>query len=263
LSNRAGLTCALLLAATSACAQPTQADDRIQPDRPDITNSAHLVAPGQFQIELGGLYTRVSPQVTGFGSPALARIGASTWIEARIGGDGWVGRTDGIDRQSGLGNLQAGAKVRLLSDSHGEPILSVLPLINLPTANPSKGLGSGDMDYTVTLAAGVDVGARGHVDANYGIGKIGAGGSQPHFTQYLMSVSASVSAERWDPYGEVFWFSRQEPGRSAVAAFDVGTICHLRDRLAIDAGLQIGLSRSAPNLTVFGGLSVGFKHSEH
>jgi hypothetical protein len=187
----------------------------------------------------------------------------SDWIEARISADGWVGRTERNDRQVGFGNVQAGAKLRVLGDSHGASIVSVLPAINLPFGSESKGLGSGDADYTLTVLTGVDVGARGHLDANYGVGQIGAGGGRPHFTQHLVSVSASVSvAERWDPYAEVFWFSTLEPGRGAVAAFDVGAICHVRNRLALDGGLQVGVSHAAPGLAVFAGLSFGLRHSE-
>jgi hypothetical protein len=136
-------------------------------------------------------------------------------------------------------------------------------MINLPTASASKGLGSGEADFTLTLASGADLGARAHVDANYGIGEIGAGSGERHFIQHLVSVSASVSAGRWDPYAELFWFSAQELGGSGVAAFDVGTSCHLRDRLTLDGGLQVGLSHAAPKLSLFGGLSVGFKHAAH
>jgi hypothetical protein len=260
----AGLGCAILLATTPAFAQsPTPDRERIEPDRPDVTNSAHLVPTGQLQIEFGGAYTRTSPEVTGFGSPVLARIGVSDRIEARIGADGWVGRTESNNRQMGFGNVQAAAKLRVLSDSSGKPIVSVMPAINLPSGSASKGLGSGDVDYTLTVLTGVDVGSRGHVDANYGVGQIGTGGGRPHFTQHLVSVSASVSvAERWDPYAEVFWFSAQEPGGGAIAAMDVGAICHVRNRLALDGGLQVGFSHAAPGLAVFAGISVGLRHSE-
>ena len=261
--STARLTCAILLASTPVFAQSPAPDrDRIEPDRPDVTNGAHLVGAGQFQIEVGGAYTRASRELTGFGSPVLARVGVSDWLEARVGADGWVARTERNDRQSGFGNVQTGAKLHLLSDSHGAPLVSVLPALNLPTASTSKGLGSGDVDYTLTLLMGTDVGARGHIDANYGIGQIGSGGGQGHFTQHLLSVSASVSAgERWDPYAEVFWFSAQDPGGGAVAAVDFGAICHLRDHLALDGGVQLGVSRAAPDLSVFAGFSVGLGRS--
>jgi Putative MetA-pathway of phenol degradation len=183
----------------------------------------------------------MSSALSSFGSPVLARLGVSDRIEARIGADGWVERALGRDRQSGFGNIQAGAKLRLVSDSAGTPVLSAIPMINLPTASASKGLGSGDADVTLTLAGGADLGARAHVDANYGVGKIGAGDGQGRFTQHLVSVAGSVSAGRWDPYAELFWFSAQELGGSGVSAFDVGTSCHLRDRLTLDGGLQVGL----------------------
>jgi hypothetical protein len=262
INRAAGVACAILIATTPAFTQsPTPDRDRIEPDRPDVTNSAHLVGTGRLQIEIGGAYTRASRELTGFGSPVLARVGVSEWIEARIGADGWVARTEGNARQSGFGNVQAGAKLRLLSDSHGAPIVSVLPAINLPTASASKGLGSGDADYTLTVLTGADVGVRGHVDVNYGFGQIGAGGGR-HFTQHLVSVSASVSAERWDPYAEVFWLSAQDPEGGAVAAIDVGAIYHVRNHLALDGGLQIGFSHTAPDLAIFAGLSLGLKRSQ-
>ena len=260
--------CTILLWATPGFAQPTSPEapptsreDRIEPDRPDVTNSAKLVPPRHFQLEAGGTDTRMSSALSSFGSPVLARLGVTNWIEARIGADGWVEHAVGRDRESGFGNIQAGAKLRLVSDSAGTPVLSAIPMINLPTASASKGLGSGEADFTLTLAGGADLGARGHVDANYGVGNIGAGGQQ-RFTQHLVSVSASVSAGRWDPYAELFWFSAQDFGGSGVTAFDVGASCHLRDRLTVDGGLQVGLSHAAPNLGVFAGVSLGFKHAE-
>ncbi len=261
--------CTILLWATpgfaqsaSREAQSAAREDRIEPDRPDVTNSAKLVPPRHFQLEAGGTDTRMSSALSSFGSPVLARLGVSDWIEARIGVDGWVERAVGRDRESGFGNIQAGAKLRLVSDSAGTPMLSAIPMINLPTASASKGLGSGEADFTLTLAGGADLGARGHVDANYGVGSIGAGSGQ-RFTQHLVSVSASVSARRWDPYAELFWFSAQEFGGSGVAALDVGTSCHLRDRLAVDGGLQVGLSHAAPTFSLFAGVSLGFKHAAH
>ena len=225
----AGWLCTILLWATPGFAQSasresnsTSREDRIEPDRPDVTNSAKLVPPRHFQLEAGGTDTRMSSALSSFGSPLLARFGISDWIEARIGADGWVERAVERDRQSGFGNIQAGAKLRLVSDSAGTPVLSAIPMINLPTASASKGLGSGEADFTLTLAGGADLGARAHVDTNYGIGTIGAGGG-PRVTQQLVSVSASVSAGRWDPYAELFWFSAQELGGSGVGAFDVGT----------------------------------------
>ena len=150
-----------------------------------------------------------------------------------------------------------GAKLRLWADPGGVPVLSILPTINIPTASAEKGLGSGDTDYTVAFLTGTNIGRHWHVDFNYGIGAIGAGGGQPHFLQHLVSVSASVAAsDNWNPYVETFWFSRQAVDTGALAALDAGAIYELGARFALDAGFQIGLNHNAPGLALFGGLSM-------
>jgi len=232
-------------------------EEPLEPDRPDVTNGSRIVDTGLLQIEIGGLFTRAAPGQRGFASPVTARVGLTEWLEARIGTDGLLSVVDEGSRATGIGNVQLGAKVRLWADPGGIPVLSILPTVNLPAASAEKGLGSGDADYTVALLTGTDVAARGHVDINYGIGAIGAGGGDPHYLQQLVSVSASLAmTERWNPYFEAFWFSKVDPAGGAMTALDFGAIYTVTPRLAYDAGLQFGVSKAAPGFAVFGGVSV-------
>ena len=229
----------------------------IDPDRPDVTNGTHIVDIGLLQIEVGGLYTHPTANEHAFGTPFMARVGLFEWLEARVGTDGLLLQSDDSGQVSGVGNLQLGAKLRLWADPGGIPVLSILPTVNIPTASAEKGLGSGDTDYTVALLTGTDIGRRWHVDFNYGIGAIGAGGGQPHFIQHLVSVSTSVAAsDNWNPYVETFWFSRQDADTGALVALDAGAIYELGARFALDGGLQIGLNHNAPGIAVFAGLSM-------
>lgn len=135
-------------------------------------------------------------------------------------------------------------------------MLSVLPTVNFPVASPSKGLGSGDADYTLALLTGSDVGGTSHVDINYAIGAIGVGGGQPHFIQHLVSVSASHSlTEQLSPYLEAFWLSRQEAEGKPALSIDGGLIQAVTARFAVDGGLAVGLTQAAPDLSVFVGIS--------
>ena len=262
--GRAALCCVFVLASAAAVrAQlppvPTlpAPQEPLEPDRPDVTNGTHIVDTGLLQIEFGGLYTRTSATARSWGSPVTARVGLTEWLEARIGTDGWLSQTDASSQATGLGNVQVGAKLRLWADPGGIPVLSILPTVNLPTANADNGLGSGDPDYTVALLTGTDFLKRGHIDFNYGIGAIGAGGGQPHFVQHLLSASASVAAtEAWNPYAEVFWYSRQDPDAGAMTAMDIGAIYTVNPRLALDGGVQFGLSTAAPGFAGFAGISV-------
>jgi outer membrane putative beta-barrel porin/alpha-amylase len=245
-----------LLAAATAGAQDTQPGE-IEPDRPDITNGTHIVDTGILQLEIGGVYTHAGPHAHAAGTPITARVGLLEWLEARIGTDGLLTQSDGSTHASGLGNLQAGAKLRLWASPGGVPVLSILPNVDIPTASADKGLGSGSADYTVAVLTGTDLGRHGHVDMNYGVGAIGAGRGQPHFAQHLVSVSASDAiSDNWNPYVEAFWFSRQDADGGAVTAIDAGAIYELGGRYALDGGVQIGISGDAPAFAAFGGVSI-------
>jgi Putative MetA-pathway of phenol degradation len=264
---RAALVAAFVLAAASGAQgqqTPPPIEEPLEPDRPDVTNGTHIVGTGLLQIEIGGLYARPAPGARTFASPMTARIGLFDWLEGRIGTDGFLIQTDGEAHATGMGNVQIGAKLRLWADQGGVPVLSILPTVNLPTASSERRLGSGDADYTLAVLTGSDIGMRGHIDINYGIGSIGTGGGRPHFVEHLVSVSASFAATtRWDPYFESYWFSRQEADGGAVTAIDTGAIYTASPRLAFDGGVQFGVSRAAPDIAAFGGISFVVGHSVH
>jgi hypothetical protein len=104
---------------------------------------------------------------------------------------------------------------------------------------------------------GTDFLTRGHIDVNYGIGRIGAGSDLPRFTQHLVSWSASAEIPGpVTPYLEGFWYSRQDPDGGPVAAMDTGAIYVINPRLALDGGVQVGLTEAAPTVSAFCGVSV-------
>lgn len=256
-----GVFLVCLLASRLASAQAVT--EPIDPDRPDITNGAHIVPPGTLQLEAGGSFVRSQPEQHGWSSPFTLRLGLTPWIEARFSGDGLLVRSDSAGGGADFGNVQLAAKVRVWGDSTGGALLSVLPTANIPTADASRGFGSGAADYTIAVLTGADIGARAHTDVNYGVGAIGIGGTgggAGHFVQQTASISTSVSAAKWSPYGELFWISRQQPDGSAVVAIDAGAIYTVRPRLAVDAGVQFGASASAPDFSVFAGVSVVIGH---
>ena len=231
--------------------------DNLEPDRPDVTNGTHIVDVGLLQMEVGVVWNRTAVNQHTAGTPATLRLGLSDWIEARISSDGFLSATDPSGTQRGIGNVQIGAKLRLWADPGGVPVLSILPTVNLPAASESKGLGSGQADYTVAVLTGTDFLTRGHIDINYGVGRIGAGTGLPRFTQQLVSWSASAEVPGpVTPYVEGFWISRQDPDGGPVVAMDGGAIYVINPRLALDGGVQVGLSDAAPALSAFAGLSV-------
>lgn len=239
-------------------APSTESDnDHLEPDRPDVTNGTHIVDVGLLQMEVGGIWNRAGAGRHSVGTPSTMRLGLSEWLEARISSDGFLSVADPSGSQSGIGNVQIGAKLRLWADPGGIPVLSILPTINLPAASESKGLGSGQADFTIAVLTGTDFLTRGHLDVNYGVGRIGVGTAVPRFTQHLVSWSASAEVPGpVTPYLEGFWFSRQDPDGGHVAALDTGAIYVINPRFALDGGVQVGLTDAAPSLSAFGGMSL-------
>ena len=238
---------------TTVLTQP----DNLEPDRPDVTNGTHIVDVGLMQMEVGGVWNRARSAQHSVSTPSTVRVGLSEWLEARVSGDGFLRVTDASGSQQGIGNVQLGAKLRLWADPGGVPVLSILPTINLPVASESKGLGSGQADFTIAMLTGTDFLTRGHIDVNYGVGRIGAGTGLPRFTQHLVSWSASAEVPGpVTPYIEGFWFSRQDPDGGHVAALDSGAIYVINPRFALDGGVQFGLTDAAPSLSAFGGVSM-------
>lgn len=237
--------------------QPPSTPALSDPDRPDVTNGTHIVDTGLLQIEFGGLFMSPGAGQSAFATPFTARLGVFEWLEARIGADGLVTQSNGSARASGYGNTQLGAKLRLWADPGGVPVLSVLPTVNLPTADSGRGLGSGKADFSLVLLTGTDLGRHTHADVNYGIAAIGDGDADAHFTQHLLSVSVSDAlTDNWNPYVEVFWFSRQSIAGGSAASLDAGAIYQIGTRYAVDGGVQFGLTRDAPAVAAFGGVSV-------
>jgi len=238
-------------------AAPVCAQERVEPDQPDVTNGTHIVDVGLLQIEMGGVYARYDSTFRTGGSPITARLGLTDWCEARVGTDGWLIQSDGTSTVSGVGNLQIGAKLRLWPGEGGIPVLAILPTVDVPTASSDKGLGSGIADYLLAFLTGTDFGRHSHVDFNYGIGAIGDTTSGGHFTQQLGSVSfSSAVSDNWNPYFEAFWLSQQNSGGGPVVALDAGAVYELGTRYALDGGVQVGLTHAAPAFSAFGGVSV-------
>jgi outer membrane putative beta-barrel porin/alpha-amylase len=246
-----------------AASTPVFAQSRtpvIEPDRPDLTNSVNTVEPGLFQIEFGAAYTRDGSART-VGLPLTGRFGVTNRFELRIDATSVESEVAENVRTTGIGDIAAGVKLRLWYGRGGLPPSSLEPAINIPAKSSHKGLMFDDPDYTVTWLTGLDVGSRAHVDVNYRIGAIGEGRGSARFTQHAASISTSfTTAENWSPYVEVYWISRQESDGTAVSAIDTGVIRTITPRLAVDAGVQLGVSHAAPALALFGGVSTIIGH---
>lgn len=226
-------------------------------DEPSVTDHTDLVDPGLMQVEFSAFYQRPGGAARAAGTPVTVRIGLFDWLEARVGTDGVISQTDGIARQTGAGNTSLGAMVGMGSKPGGAPVLAILPTVVFPTADPARGLGSGERDYVLVVLTGRDLSRRWHTDVTYGAGRFGAGEGQPRFTQHLVSVSLGFTATtRWSPYVDSTWFSAQGPQSGAVGGIDGGATYEIGPRYAVEGGIEFSGGRVSHEVTAFAGLSI-------
>lgn len=247
-ANRAAC---LLLVIALQCGRAAAQTAAIEPDRPDLTNGPHLVTSGTVQFELGGIFTHDTSGRHMAAAPVAVRIGVSKGFEARFAVDN---QFVAIGGETGIGMIQAGAKIRVWSDSHGEGLVSVLPAVLVPTSG-------GDPDVSIVVATGVDLGPRARVDVNYGATSLGPGeGRDTRLVQHLLSASASVSMTgRWSGFFELYGTSRERVDGAAAIAFDTGAQFLVAPHVVADVGVDFGVSADAPSFSVFAGLSFALR----
>jgi hypothetical protein len=243
-----------------ACSAPTHAQEPIEidADRPHVGTGTHVVPRGEVQFELGGHYQHFGRLWT-YGSPVLMRIGVSDRVEARFSSDGFVGLSDQTRTARSAGNIQAGAKVRLFGDRE-EPWLSILPVVNFGVADREEGLGTGGNDVTLTLLAGAALSERAHVEANLGIGNLGASNGA-RFAQQLVTGAVTHQTTRMlTTYVECAWWSGLDAGGDRVSFVDYGVIYALTPRMLVDGGAFTGLTDATADYGLFAGLSFVIGH---
>lgn len=230
-------------------------------DRPGQTNGPYTVAPGHLQIETGLLdYT--------YGHAArLSRVDAFSASEFRIGlvPDGefdlvlnpfsWQ-RQDGFVT-NGFGDFGIQGKWTIWSDPSSSSGFGLIPFVVFNTAQRHLGAGAtqGGMsfplqlslpaDFSLSFMPGVSASPNGH-----------GGGYHPQ-------VAASVSLSRTlvgnlSAFGEFATNLDAKHPSDWSGTVDFGLIYLLTNDLQIDLGMNVGVTRSAPDIAPFLGVSVRF-----
>ena len=134
------------------------ASEEIQPDRPEVTESARLVPRGAFQLETGfvfsGQRSAGMPTERIFGIEADLRIGVARQLEVDIEGDPLV-RVRGPQDDTGFGDVTLGVRDRFLEDVDAAPwppSLALKPYVKIPVA--SEPIGTGRPDFGLYLYLG-------------------------------------------------------------------------------------------------------------
>ncbi|OLC16377.1 MAG: hypothetical protein AUH29_05165 [Candidatus Rokubacteria bacterium 13_1_40CM_69_27] len=252
-----------LLAGLLVTADPVIAAE-IDPDRPDVTNSARTLRRGAVQIETGLEYARASlgggESERRFSVQAALRLGITDRLEIGLAGEPLV-RLRGAEDDTGHGDLALGGKYRFLDSIKGDawrPDLGVQPFLKLPIADAP--IGSGRPDFGAQLLASFDLPGDVGLDINAGLAVVGQTRPRGYLLQALASASLQrdLIPERLVAFAEIFFASREQRGERDRLSADVGLIYRLTPTLALDAAVETSLAGPAPDYAVRAGVSVRF-----
>lgn len=241
-------------------------------DRPDKTESAYTVDAGHFQLEMDLVnygYNRHNVSRDHTVSDALAiapfnfKVGlcnnadlqfvVPTYNIARVRDR----RTRSRETENGFGDFILRSKVNLWGNDGGDTAFALMPYVKFPTA--SKNLGNDAYEggliapLAVALPAGWGMGIMTQVDINE---DADGSGHHPEFVNTITFGHDIVG----NLGGYVEFFSSVSTDKDAdwVGTVDLGLTYGLTENIQLDAGINIGVTRSADDWNPFVGISWRF-----
>jgi hypothetical protein len=255
---------------------PRQDLRELQTDRPDLTEGPYTVDAGHVQVEsdlFNYTYDRqmTGPQrLTSQSATALdfnARIGLLNFLEADIiaAPFNWQRSEDrdsgkAVERE-GFGDTTLRLKYNIVGndvDATPSVAFGLLPYIKFPTnsGHLSNHYVEGGCIFPVNLVLpdSWQIGAMTEVDALHNA--VGAG----YFLQWVNSivVSRDIIHDRLDGYIE--YYTAVSTGRhiGPLESLDVGLLLAITKDVQLDTGINLGITKRAPDYNPFLGLTVRF-----
>ncbi|HYC72707.1 MAG TPA: transporter [Opitutaceae bacterium] len=237
-------------------------------DRPDTTESPTTVDAGHVQVEMSFAAferDRHTPERDGVElevwnvAPMNVRLGLRHDLELQVVVDNYV-RAEaqapalGLrERVSGFGDVTLRLKRNFLGNDGGDTAWALMPFVKIPTS--SGGVGNDHVEGGLILPVNFTVGGLGlaamtEVDLVRNAADDGYTLAWLNTLAYGFDLTARLG-------GFVELASLSGEGRHALM-FDCGLTFAVNPDLQLDCGVNLGLTRAAPDLVVFAGLSRRF-----
>ena len=239
------------------------------PDRPTKSNGALTVDAGRFQYEtdlvsyshsnVGGVSTRTYIIL----DPTL-KVGLTRNVDLELQFNGYSNTRvvdpdtkSTLSRANGAGDLVIRSKVNLLGNDGGAIAIALIPYVKLPTA--SRSLGNNQVEggliipVQLTLPAGFSLTIMPEIDVLRN-----ANDSRKH-TNFAGVINIGYSINnQWTVFGELYGAVGTDSHTPPVYTADAAVAYLLTKTIQLDAGVNVGLNRNAPNLQLYTGISQRF-----
>ncbi|MEO7412385.1 MAG: transporter [Opitutaceae bacterium] len=256
---------------TLANPTPHAAMRELSTDRPDQTESPYTVDAGHFQLEMDFVnYT--ADHDTSAGGEVRTRVWSIAPVNLKVGLLNQVDLQLMLDprvesrvedrvaqtsvRDSGFGDVTTRLKINFWGNDGGPTAFAIMPFVKWPLS--ASGVRNGKTEggvivpFGMQLPAGWGLGAMTEVD----FVSDGTGGYE---TQFVNSITfARDLTSRLGGYVEFFAVTSRAPGSKWQGQFDLGFTYALKDDTQLDFGCNFGVTKSAPDVQPFAGISRRF-----
>ena len=162
-----------------------------------------------------------------------------------------------LSRADGAGDLVVRSKVNLFGNDGGAVAMALIPYVKLPTA--ARTLGNNQVEgglivpVSMTLPAGFALTVMPEVDV---LRNNNDSGKHVNFTGVL-NLGYTIN-KQWTVFGELYAAAGTDAHTPPVYTADAAVAYLLTETVQLDAGVNVGLNRNAPNLQLYTGISQRF-----
>ena len=163
----------------------------------------------------------------------------------------------GASSQRGYGDTTLDLKWRLVKESEGSPLVSLVPKFTIPTGNSAKGLGNGGSQVFLALAAQKSAdGFQTYGNAGYWINN----GPDNRNYWFVGGQTQYKFSDHWIIGAEVFHTTSQTQGQPASTGFNVGGYYMFdpRRQLLFSAGRGLQNAAETNRVSVYLGFQMSF-----
>lgn len=253
-------------------------------DRPDKTESPYTVDAGHFQFEMDLVsYTRDKEKSGGVTTsldawavaPINLKVGLCNQVDLQVVIETWNSvKTETSDLQignsrpaipgvkviqSGFGDITTRLKYNLWGNDEGKTAFAAMPFVKLPTNQDELGNNSVEGGIILPLAVELPLNIGMGVMTEFDFNRDSAGDG--HHTEYINSLTFSrdrLMIRNLGGYIEFFSLVSAERGSKWIGTVDFGMTYGLSEHVRLDAGVNIGVTKSADDINPFLGLSWRF-----
>jgi len=234
-------------------------------DRPDLTESPYTVDAGRVQVETSfidyqrdkrdGVRTR-----TWTALESNIKLGLLHNVDLQFAFNAYAHeRTTSAgmrDTARGFSDVQLRMKINVWGNDEGRTAFGVMPYLTIPTGtelSTDEFEGGFILMYEIELLEGMDLGFNTEFAAVYD----DVDENHDFLFQYTTALGVDLIGDL-GAYLEYVGIIISDSSESYQAILGTGLTYALSDDVMLDAGVNVGLNKAAPDLQVFTGITVRF-----